>query len=162
MAIHSQNNSKSFLVWALLFLLGTPVLTYGQEMSREAYNDYLAKFNANDPAFIEYYHPDVTLELSGSEIRGAQGIKDFYADVKKYIKETVEVTTYIYDGKQLAVEIPTTFEVIADWDNSFWGVDLKKGQVLRVVSWGIYDIEDGKFKRIRTARYKIINDWQYE
>ena len=162
MAVHSKNNSKSFLVWVLLLTLVAPVLTYGQEMSREAYNDYLTKFNANDSTFIEYYHPDVTLELSGSEIRGAQGIKDFYADVKKYIKETVEVTTYIYDGKQLAVEIPTTFEVIADWDNSFWGVDLKKGQVLRVVSWGIYDIEDGKFKRIRTARYKMINDWQYE
>lgn len=162
MAVHSLNKSKSFLVWALMFSLVTPVLAYSQEMSREAYNDYLAKFNANDPTFIEYYHPDATLELSGSEIRGAQGIKDFYADVKKYIKETVEVTTYIYDGKQLAVEIPTTFEVIADWDNSFWGVDLKKGQVLRVVSWGIYDIEDGKFKRIRTARYRMINDWQYE
>jgi len=135
---------------------------FGQEMTREDYDDYLAKFNVNDSSFIEYYHPDVTLELSGSEIRGAQGIKDFYADVKKYIKETVEVTTYIYDGKQLAVEIPTTFEVIADWDKSFWGMDLKKGQVMRVISWGIYDIEGGKFKRIRTARYSMINDWQYE
>jgi len=162
MAVHSKHNSKPFLVWVLLSGFVLPVLAYGQEMTREAYNDYLAKFNANDSTFIEYYHPDVTLELSGSEIRGAQGIKDFYADVKKYIKETVEVTTYIYDGKQLAVEIPTTFEVIADWDNSFWGVDLKEGQVMRVVSWGIYDIEDGKFKRIRTARYKIINDWEYE
>jgi len=162
MAVHSKHNSKPFLVWVLLSGFVLPVLAYGQEMTREAYNDYLVKFNANDSTFIEYYHPDVTLELSGSEIRGAQGIKDFYADVKKYIKETVEVTTYIYDGKQLAVEIPTTFEVIADWDNSFWGVDLKEGQVMRVVSWGIYDIEDGKFKRIRTARYKIINDWEYE
>lgn len=142
--------------------LPQPLVGFGQEMSREAYDDYLERFNANDPSFIEYYHPDVVLELSGSEIRGAQGIKDFYANVKQYIKETVEVTTFIYDGKQLAVEIPTTFEVTADWDNSFWGVDLKKGQVLRIVSWGIYDIEDGKFKKIRTARYRIINDWQFE
>lgn len=135
---------------------------FAQEMSRAAYNDYLTKFNANDSSFIEYYHPDVTLELSATEIRGAQAIKDFYAEVKKYIKETVEVTAYIHDGNQLAVEIPTTFEVIADWDDSYWGIDLKKGQVLRIVSWGIYDIEDGKFKRIRTARYKLINDWQME
>jgi len=33
---------------------------------------------------------------------------------------------------------------------------------MRVISWGIYDIEGGKFKRIRTARYSMINDWQYE
>lgn len=131
-------------------------------MSRADYDEYLELFNANDPSFIKFYHPDVVLELGSSEIRGAEGIKDFYANVKKYIKERVDVTTYITDGSQLAVEIPTTFEVIADWEDSFWGVPLKKGQVLRIVSWGIYDIEDGKFKRIRTARYRMINDWQYE
>jgi len=102
------------------------------------------------------------LELSGSEIRGDQGIRDFYANVKRYIKERVDVTTFIRDGNLLAVEIPTTFEVIADWEDSFWGVPLKKGQVMRIVSWGIYEIEDGKFKRIRTARYKMVNDWQFE
>ena len=149
---------KTFLP---LMLMAIP-LAYSQEMSREAYDDYLARFNANDPSFIEYYHPDVVLELSGSQIRGDQGIRDFYAEVKQYIKETVEVTTFIYDGKQLAVEIPTTFEVIADWDDSFWGVPLKKGQVMRIISWGIYDIEDGKFRRIRTARYRMINDWRFE
>ena len=41
-----------------------------------------------------FYHSDVVLELSGSEIRGAQGIKNFYADVKKYISERVEVTNF--------------------------------------------------------------------
>jgi hypothetical protein len=41
-------------------------------------------------------------------------------------------------------------------------VPLEQGQVMRIISWGIYDIEDGKFKRIRTARYRMINDWQME
>lgn len=131
-------------------------------MSRADYDEYLTLFNANDPSFIKFYHPDVVLELGSSQITGNEGIRDFYANVKKYIKEEVEVTAYITDGKQLAVEIPTTFEVIADWDDSFWGVPLKKGQVMRIVSWGFYDIEDGKFKRIRTARYQMINDWQFE
>jgi len=131
-------------------------------ITRQAYDDYLDRFNNNDPSFIEFYHPDVVLELAGSQIRTAQGIKDFYADVKQYIKETVEVTEFIMDGNKLAVEIPTTFEVIADREDSFWGVTLKKGQVMRTISWGIYDIEDGKFKRIRTARYRNIHDWRFE
>jgi len=102
------------------------------------------------------------LELGTSEIRGAEGIRDFYAVVKEHISERVDVTAFIADEDQLAVEIPTTFEVIKDWEDSFWGVPLKKGQVMRIISWGIYDIEDGKFKRIRTARYRMINDWQFE
>ena len=152
-------------ILAAIFLLGiSPLVLSAEEegMTRADYDEYLRLFNANDPSFIRFYHPDVVLELNGSEIRGAQGIKDFYADVKKHISEHVEVTTFIRDGDKLAVEIPTTFRVTADWDDSFWGVPLKKGQVMRIVSWGIYDIEDGKFKRIRTARYKMVNDWRFE
>jgi len=156
--IHSFVNL--FLAGFVLFSVS--IIAAEEGMMRADYDEYLALFNANDPSFIKFYHPDVVLDLNGSEIRGAQGIKDFYADVKKYISEKVEVTTFIRDGDKLAVEIPTTFEVIADWDDSFWGVPLKKGQVLRIVSWGIYDIEDGKFKTIRTARYKLVNDWQFE
>jgi len=156
--IHSFVNL--FLAGFVLFSVS--IIAAEEGMMRADYDEYLALFNANDPSFIKFYHSDVVLELSGSEIRGAQGIKNFYADVKKYISEKVEVTTFIRDGDKLAVEIPTTFEVIADWDDSFWGVPLKKGQVLRIVSWGIYDIEDGKFKTIRTARYKLVNDWQFE
>ena len=156
--IHSFVN----LFLASFVLFSASIIAAEEEMTRADYDEYLALFNANDPSFIKFYHSDVVLELSGSEIRGAQGIKNFYADVKKYISERVEVTTFIRDGDLLAVEIPTTFTVIADWDDSFWGVPLKKGQVLRIVSWGIYDIEDGKFKRIRTARYKMVNDWQFE
>ena len=148
----------------LCLLLSMPVAAFSAEagMTREAYNEYLELFNANDPTFIKFYHPDVVLELGTSQIVGAEGIRDFYANVKQYIKERVDVTTFITDGNQLAVEIPTTFEVKKDWDDSFWGVPLKKGQVMRIISWGFYDIEDGKFKRIRTARYRMVNDWQME
>lgn len=149
---------------ALCLLLVLPVHGFAADegMTRDAYNEYLELFNANDPTFIKFYHPDVVLELGTSQIVGAEGIRDFYANVKQYIRERVDVTTFITDGNQLAVEIPTTFEVIKDWDDSFWGVPLKQGQVMRIISWGIYDIEDGKFKRIRTARYRMINDWQME
>jgi len=153
---------SALLVASNLLWFPATALAAEEGFPRKDYDEYLELFNNNNPEFIKFYHPDVVLELDTSEIRGAEGIRDFYADVKKHIKEEVTVTAYIADGHQLAVEIPTTFEVIEDWEDSFWGVPLKKGQVMRIISWGIYDIEDGKFKRIRTARYRMINDWQME
>lgn len=131
-------------------------------LTRAEYQTYVDLFNANDPRFIEYYHPDVVLELPGSEIRGATGIRDFYANVKKYIKEQVDVTVFVSDENTVAVEIPTRFECIADWEDSFWGVPLKKGQVMRIVSFGFYQVEDRKFKHIKSARYKLVHDWRFE
>jgi len=129
-------------------------------ISRAEYDVYLNRFNSNDMNFIEIYHPEVVLELGAKQIVGNIGIRDFYANVKKYIKETVEVTEFISDEGGLAVEIPTRFECIADWADSFWGVPLKKGQVMRIVSFGFYKVVDRKFSHIKSARYKMIHDWQ--
>lgn len=129
-------------------------------ISRAEYQVYLDKFNSNDMSFIDIYHPDVVLELGAREIVGNTGIRDFYANVKKHIRETVEVNTFISDEGGIAVEIPTRFECIADWQDSFWGVPLKKGQVMRIISFGFYQVKDRKFSRIKSARYKMIHDWQ--
>jgi hypothetical protein len=146
-----------------LVSVATPVLAAASNrISREEYQDYVDRFNNNDMSFIDYYHPDVVLELGASEIVGNTGIRDFYANVKKYIKETVTVNQFISDEGGIAVEIPTTFECIADWQDSFWGVPLKKGQVMRIISFGFYQVEDRKFRRVKAARYKMINDWQME
>lgn len=131
-------------------------------MTREDYDRYVDLFNVNDLRFLEYYHPDVVLELGDSAIRTAQGIGEFYTEVKKHIKETVTVNQFISDANGVAVEIPTTFECFNDWDDSFWGRPIKAGEVLRIISFGMYVVEDGKFKTIKAARYKMINDWQME
>lgn len=131
-------------------------------MSREDYDHYVQLFNDNDFRFLEYYHPDVVLELGDSEIRTAQGIGEFYKTVKAHLKETVEVNQFIADANGIAVEIPTRFECFKDWDDSFWGRPIKAGEVLRIISFGMYVVEDSKFKHIKSARYKIINDWQME
>ena len=129
-------------------------------MTRTEYQSYLDMFNANNPRFIEFYHPEVVLELGASEIRGDTGIREFYANVKKYIKEQVDCTVFVSDEHTVAVEIPTRFECIADWEDSFWGKPLKKGEVMEIVTFGFYEVEDRKFKHIKTARYKMIHDWQ--
>jgi hypothetical protein len=132
-------------------------------MSRERYLQYVDWFNANDPRFIEFYHPDVVLELGAATIDGAQGILDFYAQVKAHIHEKVEVNHYIADATGIAAELPTEFRVYKDWPMpNYFNRPLKAGEVFRVVSFGLYWVEDGLFRHIKAARYKLINDWQME
>jgi hypothetical protein len=132
-------------------------------MSRERYMQYVEWFNANDPRFIEFYHPDVVLELGASTIQGDQAIRDFYAEVKAHIHEKVEVTHYIADATGIAAELPTEFRVYRDWDEpNYFRRPLKAGEVFRVVSFGLYWVEDGRFRHIKAARYKLVNDWQME
>lgn len=132
-------------------------------MSRERYMQYVEWFNANDPRFIEYYHPDVVLELGASTIQGDTAIRDFYTEVKAYIHEKVEVTHFIADATGIAAELPTEFRVYKDWpEPNYFRRPLKAGEVFRVVSFGLYWVEDGLFRHIKAARYKLVNDWQME
>src|SRR5688572_25819602 len=141
----------------------TPPPPAATGMPRERYMQYVEWFNANDPRFIEFYHPDVVLELGAATINGAEGILNFYKDVKAHIHEKVEVTHYIADATGIAAELPTEFRVYQDWPKpNYFNRELKAGEVFRTISFGLYWVEDGKFRHIKAARYKLINDWQME
>jgi len=131
-------------------------------LTREHFLQYTTLFNHNDPRFVEFYHDDVVLELGSREVRTPQGIREFYADVKAHLREKVEVTHFVSDATGIAVEMPTEFRVIKDWENGFFGRPLKVGEVMRIVSFVIYWVDNGKFRRIKSARYKLVNDWQME
>jgi hypothetical protein len=131
-------------------------------MTRERYMEYVTLFNANDPGFLKFYHEDVVLELRNQELHGAKAIRDFYAEVKTYIKETVQVTHYIADATGIAVELPSEFKVFKDWDSPYFGRKLKAGEAFRIISFGLYWVQDGRFKQIKAARYKLVNDWRME
>ncbi len=131
-------------------------------VTREEFEEYLRLFNNNDPGFIRYYHEDVVLELNGTEIRTPQGIRDFYADVKAHIREKVQVSHFISDATGIAAELPTEFKVYKDWESGFFQRHLKAGEVLRTISFVLYWVETGKFKHIKSARYKTLNDWRME
>ena len=50
----------------------------------------------------------------------------------------------------------------SDWDSEYFQRFIKKGEVFRIISFGIYWVVDGKFKQIKAARYKLVNEWQME
>lgn len=132
-------------------------------MPRERYLQYVDWFNANDPRFLEFYHPEVELELGNAILKGADTIRDFYNEVKAHIHEKVEVNHYISDATGIAAELPTEFRVYKDWaEPNYFRRPLKAGEVFRVITFGLYWMEDGLFRQIKAARYKLVNDWQME
>lgn len=129
---------------------------------RDRYERYLALFNANDPGYADFYHEDVVLELGTSTIRGRQGILDFYTNVKRHIRESLQLTDYIADANGIAAEVPTEFVCYNDWPDSFWGRPLRRGEIMRIISFAFYRVVDGRFAHIKSARYRLLNDWQQE
>jgi hypothetical protein len=134
----------------------------GGGMPKERYMQYVNWFNANDQRFLQFYHPDVVLELGNTTLRGAKAIGDFYSEVKAHIRETVSVTHYVSDATGIAAELPTEFKVYKDWPDGYFRRPLKVGEVFRVISLGLYWMDDGKFRQIKAARYKLVNDWRME
>lgn len=130
--------------------------------SREKYQDYVDRFNADDPTFIKYYADDVELELPGKIIKGATNIRDFYKVVHSYIKETVQAAHFISDENGIGVMLPSEFACYKDWSGGYFKRDLKAGEVMRTISFGLYWVKDGKITQIKAARYKQINDWRQE
>jgi hypothetical protein len=131
-------------------------------LSRAEFMEYIQLFNANNPEFIKFYHDDVVLELGATSIKTPRGIRDFYAQVKAHIKEKVEVTHFVSDATGIAAELPTEFRVFKDWENGFFQRPLKAGEVMRTISFVLYNVQDRKFKHIKSARYKQIHDWRME
>jgi len=131
-------------------------------VTREQFDQYIDYFNNNDQRFTEFYHDDVELELGARTVKTRQGIADLYREVKTYVRESLQVTRFIADANGIAVELPTEFICIRDWDESFWGHSIKKGEVLRIVSFVHYEVRDGKFAVIKSTRYKVVNDWRME
>lgn len=132
-------------------------------LTREEFLEYVTLFNANDPGFIRFYHDDVVFELnSATVIKGPQAIREFYGPVKAHIHEKVEVAQFVSDATGIAAELPTEFRVYKDWENGFFQRPLKAGQVMRTISFGLYEVKDRKFRHIRAVRYKQIHDWRME
>lgn len=127
------------------------------------YLQYVSLFNNSDPRFIEFYHPDVELELGNATIKGATGIRDFYKEVHAHIHEKVEVSRYVADATGIAAELPSEFKVYRDWaEPNYFRRALRAGEVFRVISLGMYQVENGKFRHIKAARYKLVNEWRME
>ena len=123
-------------------------------MDKSQFQDYIDSFNRdNFEGFSKYYADDVLLELPSKTLRGRQAIVDFYREVKARIRETLEIKQVICDAEGLAAEVATEFYALEDWPDFIAG-PLRKGESIRLISFVLYKIRDGRFAHIRSARFR--------
>jgi len=115
--------------------------------------EYIAAFNRGDHgAFSAYYADDVLLELGARKLHGRAAIVSFYRDLQGRIKETLIPGQVVVGESGIAAELDTRFEALVDWPG-FMVQPIKAGEVIRLVSFVMYQVHDNTFTHIRAARF---------
>jgi hypothetical protein len=123
---------------------------------RAWFEAYLDAFNRGDfDLFGRYYAPDIAFFGQAATLHGRDAVLDFYRMVKARLDETIELLSFHGDETGLAAEIRTTLVPRDDWPNFPTG-PLRKGERRQSVNFAFYDIVDGKFTRIRSARFERV------
>jgi hypothetical protein len=122
-------------------------------MTKDDFHRYLAYFNNKMyDKLPPFYSDDVVLELPNFSLETPLAIVDFYADFHTYVREFVEANYLVVDEGGIAVEMYSEFECMRDYPNE--KLPFRKGEIRRLLNFVHYDLADGRFKRIRVARYK--------
>jgi len=122
-------------------------------MTKDDFLRYIDHFNNKRyDQIVPYYAEDVEIQLPNITLRGPQGIVSFYTDFHTCVHEHVDVKYLVTDENAVAAEMYTEFECFRDYPNA--ALPFKMGETRRLLNFVHYDLEDGRFKRIRVARYK--------
>jgi len=125
-------------------------------IQRSWFETYLAAFNANDyEKFGAYYAEDMEFLGLSASLHGREAILDFYRSVEKKLVETVDLLSFVASDDMIAVEIRVTLDPLEDWPD-FGPTPLVKGQRKQSLVFLFYDVADGQFTRIRSARFRRI------
>ena len=120
-------------------------------MKREAFEDYIRRFNERDTtAFEDYLSPSVRVRNGTLEFTGIQGMKDHYALVWETFRETLRVERFVSDEDTVAIQMHAHFDALADDDDSLFG-PVREGETFDFRGLIMYRLEDGKFADIKVA-----------
>jgi hypothetical protein len=132
-------------------------------MNREQYLEYVDHFNNKRyDEVTSYFAPDITVEYYSNwvdpdsparTLHGPLEFIDSYKTLHGHVREVLELRDFLADGDLLAAELYTEFHCFKDWP-SFSARPLKKGDVILMTNWVIYNLEAGKMKRIRIAHFR--------
>ena len=126
---------------------------------RRWFEDYLAAFNRADfPAFGAYYAPDIVFHGQAAQLVGRDAVLAFYHQVHSHLQERIELLSFVGapDGSRIAAELHTTLLALRDWPDMPTG-PMRAGDARMRVSFAMYEIADGRFTRIRTARFSPLH-----
>ena len=120
------------------------------------FRSYIDAFNRSDfDSFSKFYADDVEFEGRGRHFRNRDEVLTFYREVKSKMRETITVKTVVVGETDLMAEIETELVAFVDWPEFVTG-PLKKDDVIVTQNFAWYEVKDGKFAHIRSARYRKI------
>jgi len=120
-------------------------------MLRATYDDYIRRFNEEDPTtFDDYIHPELRMLNGGLEFRGVEGMRNHYENrIWPHFTEELNVLRYVSDDESLAVQMWTTFVARHAADTLFG--EVVAGERFDYRGLILYEIEGGRFSSITVA-----------
>jgi len=118
-----------------------------------AFQSYASAFSNGDcERFPQFYTEDVVLFLpTAGEIKGRQGIVDFYKPMFESVRETVTVQSFEASDAKIAIDAISRFTATRDAPE-FVVAPLKQGEYVEVPVRVEYTLRDGLICRIDVSR----------
>jgi ketosteroid isomerase-like protein len=118
-----------------------------------AFRAYASAFSNGDfERFPQFYTEDVVLTLpSAGEVRGRQGIVDFYRPMFETVRESVAIEAFAASDERIAVDAVSRFTATAD-AGDFVVAPLKQGEWIEVPVHVEYTLRNGLICRIDVRR----------
>jgi steroid delta-isomerase-like uncharacterized protein len=116
---------------------------------------YIDAFNRGDfDAVTGNYTDDVELvNGAGSRLVGKAAIVDFYHRVRADTDRTIQIVECFADEDGVAAELKSEFVATRDAPD-FASGPMAKGDRLRINSFALYTLRDGKFAQIKAATHR--------
>ena len=128
-------------------------------MNREDYDRYVTVFNAKDyDAVADFYAEPISMEFFGVKISSREALKDFYAFLHAYVKESVTILNFASSDTLTAVDGIVRVEGIADLTAEALAArglsqffPIKLGEVQEMRQFIFYTITHGKIAKVECA-----------
>lgn len=128
-------------------------------LTREAYDRYVAAFNAKDyDAVADFYVDPPLMTFFGVEIRSRQALKDFYGFLHDHVKESARVLNFAASETLTAIDAVIRVEGVKDLTrealdarglHGFFPIAV--GEVQEMRQFIFYTIKDGLIARVECA-----------
>jgi len=120
-------------------------------MDRATFDDYIARFNAQDyTTFDDHLAQDFHCLNGQLEIVGIDGFKAHYATIWRTFREELEVSRWVGDDETIAIRMRTHFTALHDDLQSLFG-PVREGHSFDFYGVIMYELVEERFSRIQVA-----------
>jgi hypothetical protein len=121
-------------------------------MRRAEYDEYIRRFNEEDPtAFDDYIAPDMRMLNGALEFHGIEGMRDHYERrIWPFFREELNVLRFVSDDASLAVQMWAGFIPKRDAADTLFG-PVVRGERFDFRGLILYELDGGRFRSITVA-----------